>query len=119
MVCISYRLDIIVQLSVGYNHSLLIIVPNSALWHKFWNIKQFFPHQVVFADDEGRDTLSNTNKIDLRYLYHFSYLFVVKAYGSYIRTDLKLIKKLIMTGNERIGFPTGITAIIGYSQILR
>ena len=119
MVCISYRLDIIVQLSVGYNHSLLIIVPHSALWHKFWNIKQFFPHQVVFADDEGRDTLSNTNKIDLRYLYHFSYLFVVKAYGRYIRTDLKLMQNLIMTGNERIGFPTGITAIIGYSHILR
>ena len=57
--------------------------------------------------------------IDLEYLYHFSYLIVVKAYGNYIKTDLQRIKDFIMTGDERIRLPTGITAIIGYSHILR
>ena len=57
--------------------------------------------------------------IDLEYLYHFSYLIVVKAYGDYIKTDLQRIKDFILRGNEQIGLPTGITAIIGYSHILR
>ena len=57
--------------------------------------------------------------IDLEYLYHFSYLIVVKALGDYIKTDLQRIKDFIMTGDERIGLPTGITTIIGYSHILR
>ena len=57
--------------------------------------------------------------IDLEYLYHFSYLIVVKAYGASIKTDLQRIKDFIMTGDERIGLPTGITTIIGYSHILR
>ena len=57
--------------------------------------------------------------IDLEYLYHFSYLIVVKAYGNHIKTDLQRIKDFIMTGDERIGLPTGITTIIGYSHILR
>ena len=57
--------------------------------------------------------------IDLEYLYHFSYLIVVKALGDYIKTDLKRIKDFIMTGDERIGLPTGITTTIGYSHILR
>ena len=57
--------------------------------------------------------------VDLEYLYHFSYLIVVKAYGNYIKTDLQRIKDFIMTGDERIGLPTGITTIIGYSHILR
>ena len=33
----------------------IILVPNSAMWQKFWDIKQFFPQQVVFADDNGSD----------------------------------------------------------------
>ena len=57
--------------------------------------------------------------IDLEYLYHFSYLIVVKALGDYIKTDLQRIKDFIMTGDERIRLPTGITTIIGYSHILR
>ena len=64
-------------------------------------------------------TINNVDNIDLRYLYHFSYLIVVKAYGHYIKTDLQEMKDLIMTGNEKNGFPTGITTIIGYSHILR
>ena len=43
----------------------------------------------------------------------------MKAYGDHIRTDLQRIKDFIMTGDERIGLPTGITTIIGYSHILR
>ena len=57
--------------------------------------------------------------IDLKYLYHFSYLMVVKAYGSFIETDLRYMKDLIMTGNEKRVIPTGITVFIGYSHILR
>ena len=43
----------------------------------------------------------------------------MKAYGDHIRTDLQRIKDFIMTGDEQIGLPTGITTIIGYSHILR
>ena len=43
----------------------------------------------------------------------------MKAYGDYIKRDLQQIKNFIMTGDEQIGLPTGITAIIGYSHILR
>ena len=43
----------------------------------------------------------------------------MKAYGTFIKTDLQRIKDFIMTGDERIGLPTGITTIIGYSHILR
>ena len=57
--------------------------------------------------------------IDLKYLYHFSYLMVVKSYGPFIKTDLRYMKDLIMTGNEQIVIPTGITTFIGYSHILR
>ena len=54
--CISYRSDTTVQSSVGLCFiSTMILVPTSALWHKFWDIKQFFPQQVVFADDKGSD----------------------------------------------------------------
>ena len=54
--CTSYRSDTTVQSSVGLCFiSTLILVPHSAMWHKFWDIKQFFPHQVVFADDKGSD----------------------------------------------------------------
>ena len=54
--CISYRSDITVLSSVNlYFIFTMILVPHSALWHKFWNIKQFLPQQVVFADDEGSD----------------------------------------------------------------
>ena len=99
----------------------MILVPHSALWHKFWDIKQFFPQQVVFADDKGSDEWIDQSMIwiDLEYLYHFSYLIVVKAYGNHIKTDLPIIKDFIMTGDERIGLPTGITTTIGYSHILR
>ena len=57
--------------------------------------------------------------IDLKYLYHFSYLMVVKSYGPFIETDLRYMKDLIMTGNEERVIPTGITTFIGYSHILR
>ena len=57
--------------------------------------------------------------IDLEYLYHFSYLIIVKNYGKYIKTDMPIIKDFIMTGDERLAFPTGITTIVGYSHILR
>ena len=60
-----------------------------------------------------------TNTLDIKYLFHFSYLMVVKAYGSFIETDLRYMKDLIMTGNEQRVIPTGITTIIGYSHILR
>ena len=43
----------------------------------------------------------------------------MKAYGEFVKRDLQVIKDFIMTGDERIGLPTGITAIIGYSHILR
>ena len=43
----------------------------------------------------------------------------MKAIGGYARKDLKRIRKFIATGDERIGLPTGITAIVGYSHILR
>ena len=43
----------------------------------------------------------------------------MKAYGDFVKRDLQVIKDFIMTGDERIGLPTGITAIIGYSHILR
>ena len=58
-------------------------------------------------------------RIDLEYLYHFSYLIVMRAYGGYIKTDLQRIKGFIMTGNEQIGLLRGITTIVGYSHILR
>ena len=64
-------------------------------------------------------TINDINSLDLKYLYHFCYLMVVKAYGQFIETDLQQMKDLIMTGNEQIVIPTGITAIIGYSHILR
>ena len=57
--------------------------------------------------------------IDLEYLYHFSYLVIVKNYGNYIKTDMPIIKDFIMTGDEQLVFPTGITTIVGYSHILR
>ena len=32
----------------------------------------------------------------MEYLYHFSYLIVVKAYGDYIKTDLQKIKDALL-----------------------
>ena len=57
--------------------------------------------------------------VDLEYLYHYSYLIIVKAISGYARKDLKQMRRFIASGDERIGLPTGITAIVGYSHILR
>ena len=43
----------------------------------------------------------------------------MKNYGNYIKTDMPIIKDFIITGDERLVFPTGITTIVGYSHILR
>ena len=58
------------------------LVPQSALWHKVWTIRQNYTGQIVYVPDEGIAKVI-IDSIDIHYLLHYSYLLIPKPFGKF------------------------------------
>ena len=111
---IRHRIPIISTFSNWYSD----LVPQSALWHKVWTIRQNYTGQIVYVPDEGI-AKEIIDSIDIHYLLHYSYLLVAKPYGNYIKQDMQYVNNTIKLGEVYRLFPTRITAVIGNALLLR